>query len=68
MSVVPSESQTKVVRSTDLSNKVATVFQTWATLARVEEIQRAIGADPAPVLRLAMPGPVRAVRRGATPS
>jgi hypothetical protein len=44
--------------------------QKWseATLARVEEILRAIGADPAPVLRLAMPGPDRAVRRGAKPS
>jgi len=156
MSVVPSEPRTKIERSIDLSNKVATVFQTraklaqervtervqrvfreqmagaslqpmlpwelamswtryaadavqrwvlfsdtlfliygnlfstyladrpreagraladprmlkqkWsdATLARVEEILGAIGADPAPVLRLAMLGPNRAVRPGAT--
>ena len=42
--------------------------QKWsdATLARVEKILRAIGANPAPVLRLTMLGPDRAVRRGAT--
>ena len=46
------------------------VKQKWgdATLARVEEILGAIGADPAPVLRLARLGPDRAVRRGAVQS
>jgi pimeloyl-ACP methyl ester carboxylesterase len=58
MSVVPSEARTKLARSMDLSNKVATVFQTRAKLAQervTERIQRAFreqmaGASLEPVL------------------
>jgi pimeloyl-ACP methyl ester carboxylesterase len=44
------------------------VARKWsdAMLAHVEEILTALGADPAPVLRLAMLGAKGAVRRGAT--
>jgi len=44
------------------------VARKWsdATLAHAEEILKAIGADPAPILRIARLGQERGVRRGAT--